>query len=56
MAPVSPAARRRSASAASASADSVSTTRKAFSVDWLRSIACSERRTNVTEVTERLAS
>jgi hypothetical protein len=35
----SPAARRRSASAASASADSVSTTRKAFSVDWLMSMA-----------------
>jgi hypothetical protein len=53
---VSPAARRRSARAASASADSVSTTRKAFNVDWLVSMACSERRTNVSDVTDRVAS
>lgn len=53
---VSPAARRRSAAAASASADSVRTTRNAFSEDWLASIACSERRTNVSDVTERLFS
>jgi hypothetical protein len=39
---VSPAARRRSAAAASAKADSVSTTRKAFNVDWLTSMACSD--------------
>ncbi len=36
---VSPAAHRLSAAAASASADSVSTTRKAFNVGWLTSIA-----------------
>ena len=53
---VSPAARRRSASAASASADSVSTTRKAFSVGWLAWMACRERPTSVVDVTLRLAS
>jgi len=53
---VSPAARRRSASAASANADSVSTTRKAFNVGWLPWMVCRERPTNATEVTARLAS
>ncbi|PQM44689.1 hypothetical protein C1Y40_05148 [Mycobacterium talmoniae] len=53
---VSPAARRLSASAASASADSVSTTRNALRVDWLASMACSERRTISTELISRLAS
>ncbi|CKQ24797.1 Uncharacterised protein [Mycobacterium tuberculosis] len=53
---VSPAARRLSAAAASASADSVSTTRKAFNVGWLTSIARRERRTNSSDVTARVAS
>lgn len=42
--------------AASASADSVSTTRKAFNVGWLTSIARRERRTNSSDVTARVAS
>ena len=53
---VSPAARRRSASAAAASADSLNTTRNAFNVDWLAPIACRERRASVSDVTERLAN
>ncbi|CNV66613.1 amidase [Mycobacterium tuberculosis] len=44
------------AAAASASADSVSTTRKAFNVGWLTSIARRERRTNSSDVTARVAS
>ncbi|OOK80520.1 amidase domain protein [Mycobacterium kansasii] len=54
--PVSPAARRRSAAAASASADSVKTTRNAFNVDWLAWISRRDLRTRSTEVTEPLAS
>jgi hypothetical protein len=51
-----PAARLRSAFAASASADSVSTTRKAFSVGWLASMALNERWTNSWDVTDPAAS
>jgi hypothetical protein len=51
-----PAARLRSASRASASAWSVRITRKAFSVDWLASMARSERWVSSSDVTLPLAS
>ena len=52
----SPAARLRSATAASSSACWVSTTRNALSVDWLAVIARSDRRTSSSDVTAPLAS
>src|SRR5215212_7998458 len=51
-----PAARLRSARAASASACFRSTTRKALSVGWLASMAASDWRTSSTDVTRPLDS
>ena len=51
-----PAARLRSAARASASAWSVRTTRNALSVDWLASMARSDRLVSPSEVTLPLAS
>src|SRR3954470_3132885 len=54
--PCCPAARLRSARAASASACFRSTTRNALSVGWLASMAASDWRTSSTDVTRPLAS